>query len=167
MQSLALYASLGFEVKEPTVVMTGTSSSGPTAGIEVRPLAEADLDECERLCLSVHGFERTNELRDAIQVPVLSPFVAVRDGRITAYATTLTFFPAAHGVAETEKDMCALIAGALAGGEEPASFLLPTRQAGLFRWCLSAGLRPAKPMTYMSLGEYREPDGCWIPSVLY
>ena len=167
MQSLALYASLGFEVKEPTVVMTGTSSSGPTAGIDVRPLAEADLDECERLCLSVHGFERTNELRDAIQVPVLSPFVAVRDGRITAYATTLTFFPAAHGVAETEEDMCALIAGALAADEAPASFLLPTRQAGLFRWCLSAGLRPAKPMTYMSLGEYREPDGCWIPSVLY
>jgi hypothetical protein len=24
-----------------------------------------------------------------------------------------------------------------------------------------------KPMTYMSIGEYRQPDGCWIPSVLY
>jgi GNAT superfamily N-acetyltransferase len=167
MQSLALYASLGFEVKEPMVVMTGTSTSGPTAGIEVRPLAEADLDECERLCLSVHGFERTNELRDAIQVPVLSPFVAVRDGRITAYATTLSFFPAAHGTAQTEEDMCALIAGALAADEAPASFLLPTRQARLFRWCLNAGLRPAKPMTYMSLGEYREPNGSWFPSVLY
>jgi hypothetical protein len=44
---------------------------------------------------------------------------------------------------------------------------VPTRQAGLFRWCLSQGLRPIKPLTYMTLGEYREPDGGWIPSMLY
>jgi hypothetical protein len=166
-QSLSLYASLGFEVKEPAVVISGRPRSGPAAGIEVRPLEEGDLEDCERLCLTVHGFERTNELRDAVQMPVLSPSVAVRDGRITAYATTLTFFPAAYAVAETEDDMRALVTGALAAGDEPASFLLPTRQAGLFRWCLSEGLRPVKPMTYMSIGEYREPDGCWIPSVLY
>jgi hypothetical protein len=28
-------------------------------------------------------------------------------------------------------------------------------------------LRVVKPMTYMTIGEYREPVGCWIPSVLY
>jgi GNAT superfamily N-acetyltransferase len=166
-QSLSLYASLGFEVKEPAVVLSGSPKTGPAAGIEVRPLEEDDLEGCESLCLSVHGFERTNELRDALQVPVFSPFVAVRDGRITAYATTLTFFPAAYGVAETEDDMRALIVGTLAAGEEPASFLLPTRQAGLFQWCLREGLRVVKPMTYMAIGEYREQNGCWIPSVLY
>ena len=32
---------------------------------------------------------------------------------------------------------------------------------------LAAGLRVVKPMTYMSVGEYSEPKGCWIPSVLY
>ena len=167
MQSLSLYASLGFDVKEPAVVMNGTLRNPPPARIEVRPLEEGDLEECERLCLSVHGFERTNELRDAIQIPVFSPFVALRERRITAYATTLTSFGAAYAVAETEEDMCALIAGALAAGDGSASFLLPTRQAGLFRWCLSEGLRPVKPMTYMSTGEYREPNGCWIPTVLY
>jgi predicted N-acetyltransferase YhbS len=165
--SLSLYASLGFEVKELAVVMRGKPRSGPAAGIEVRPLGECDLQGCEDLCLRVHGFERTNELRDAIQVPVLSPFVAVRDGRITAYATTLTFFPAAYAVAETEDDMRALIVGALAAGGEPASFLVPTQQADFFRWCLDQGLRVVKPMTYMAIGEYREPSGCWIPSVLY
>jgi predicted N-acetyltransferase YhbS len=164
--SLALYASLGFEVKEPCAVMGGTPRSGPADGIEVRALEERDLEECEDLCIRVHGFERTSELRDALQVPAFSPLVAVRGGRITAYATTLTFFPAAYGVAETEGDMRALILGALAGGE-PASFLLPTRQAALFRWCLSEGLRVVKPMSYVTIGEYREPDGCWIPSVLY
>src|ERR687897_21811 len=165
--SLSLYASLGFEVKGPAAVMSGTPRSGPAAGIEARPLEEGDLDRCEDLCLRVHGFERTNELRDALDVPVLSPFVALRAGRITAYATTLTFFPAAYAVAETEDDMRALILGALAAREEPASFLLPTRQADLFRWCLEEGLRVVKPMTYMAIGEYRKPAGCWIPSVLY
>jgi predicted N-acetyltransferase YhbS len=165
--SLSLYASLGFEVKEPAVVMTGRPRSGPTIGIEVRPLEEADLRECEELCLRVHGFERTTELRDAIQAPVLSPLVAVRDHRVSAYATTLTSFSAAYGVAETEDDMRALILGALGAGEQPVSFLLPTRQAGLFRWCLEEGLRVVKPMTYMAIGQYREPAGCWIPSVLY
>jgi GNAT superfamily N-acetyltransferase len=167
MQSLALYASLGFEVREPAVVMTGTPEGGPPSGIEVRSLEEGDVAECERLCLRVHGFERTDELRDAFRAPMLSPVVAVRDGRITAYATTVTFFPAAYGVAETEDDMCALIAGALVGGEVPASFIVPTRQGVLFRWCLSQGLRPIKPLTYMTLGEYRKPQGGWIPSILY
>jgi len=70
-------------------------------------------------------------------------------------------------VAESGDDLCALIAGALTQVEQPASFLLPTRQAGVFRWCLSQGMRPVKPMTYMTIGEYREPNGAWIPSVLY
>jgi predicted N-acetyltransferase YhbS len=167
MQSLSLYASLGFEVKEPAVVISGRARSDPAAGIEVRALEERDLPECEDLCRRVHGFERRQELHDALQIPVLSPVVAVRDRRITAYATTLTFFPAAYGVAETEDDMRALIVGALAKGEQPASFLLPIRQAGFFRWCLTEGLRAVKPMTYMAIGEYRNPHGCWIPSVLY
>jgi hypothetical protein len=75
--------------------------------------------------------------------------------------------PAAHAVADTEADMRALILGALAADEESASFLLPTRQTSLFRWCLAEGLHVVKPMTYMAIGEYREPSGWWIPSVLY
>lgn len=165
--SLSLYASLGFEVKEPAAVMSGRPNSEPAAGIEVRPLEEPDIRACEQLCLRVHGFERTSELRDALHVPALSPFVAVRDGRITAYATTLTFFPAAYAVAEAEDDMRALMLGALATVDRPASFLLPMRQTGLFGWCLDEGLRVVKPMTYMAIGEYREPSGAWIPSVLY
>jgi hypothetical protein len=117
--------------------------------------------------LRVHGYERTNELADAIDSPALSPFVAIRDGRVTAYATTLAFFPAAHAVAESDESMQALIAGTAAATGAPAAFLLPVRQAELFRWCLNAGLRVVKPMTYMTVGEYREPRGSWIPSVLY
>jgi ribosomal protein S18 acetylase RimI-like enzyme len=165
-QSLALYASLGFEVEEPVVVMSGTPRSAPFAGVEVRPLRDEDLAACEELHRRVRGFERTNELRDALESPVLDPFVATRDGGVVAYAATLTLFGAAHAVAETEDDMAALIAGALAGGETPASFLLPTRQHDLFRWSLRAGLRIVKPMTYMVVGERSPARGAWIPSVL-
>ena len=166
-RSLALYASLGFDVAEPVVVMGGTPRATRPDHVEVRPLVADDLEAAEQLCRAVHGFERTNELRDALEAPTLRPLAALRDGRLVAYATTLSFFPAAYAVAETEHDMAALIAGALATSDAPASFLLPTRQHELFRWCLQAGLRVVKPMTYMAIGEYRPPHGAWIPSVLY
>ena len=166
-RSLALYASLGFHVAEPVVVMGGSPRATPPDQVEVRPLVNDDLEVAEQLCRSVHGFERSNELHDALEAPGLQPFAATRDGRLVAYATTLSFFPAAYAVAESEHDMGALIAGALAASDAPASFLLPTRQHELFRWCLQAGLRVVKPMTYMAIGEYRRPHGAWIPSVLY
>jgi GNAT superfamily N-acetyltransferase len=167
--SLAVYASLGFEVREPMVVMGGSlheAARGATAGVEVRALTESDVAACEELCLRVHGFERSAELRDALAAPGFAPTVALRDGQAVAYATTLSAFPAAYAVAASQEDMSALIAGALAGGE-PASFLLPTRQSELLRWCLDAGLRVVKPMTYMARGDYREPTGAWLPTVLY
>lgn len=166
-QSLALYASLGFEVAEPVVVMSGGPRAMRPDDVEVRPLVHGDLEAAEQLCRSVHGFERTNELRDALETPRLQPLAAIRDGRLVAYATTLSFFPAAYAVAERQEDMAALIAGALATSDAPASFLLPTRQHELLRWCLQEGLRIVKPMTYMVLGEHHQPRGAWIPSVLY
>ena len=130
----------------------------------MRPLEEGDLDECEALCKKVHGFERTNELRDSIQA--FKPFVAVRDGRITAYASSVVFWPMNHGVAESLQDMQALLLGAAAAVDEPIAFLVPLRSE-LFRWSLGAGLRLVKPMNLMALGDYQEPRGSWFPSVLY
>jgi predicted N-acetyltransferase YhbS len=165
--SLSLYASLGFEVAEPVALMSGRPRRSDVEGIEVRPLAQDDLGEAEHLHRRVHGFERTAELEDALAQPGLSPTVAIRGGRIVAYAATLSFFPAAHAVAETEEDMAGLIAGTLAATEEPGSFLLPTRQSELFRWCLDQGLKVVKPMTYMTVGHYETPAASWIPCVLY
>jgi GNAT superfamily N-acetyltransferase len=164
MRSLSLYESLGFDVMEPAAVMTGKPRSGLPLGVDVRPLEEDDLDECEALCKKVHGFERTNDLRDSIQA--FAPYVAVRDGRIAAYASTVTFWPFNHGVAESEDDMRALLQGAAAAVEEPLALLVPLR-SGLFRWGLEEGLRLVKPMNLMAVGEYHEPRGSWFPSVLY
>lgn len=164
--SLSLYASLGFEAAEPVALMNGRPRNR-VEGVEVRPLEPGDLEEAEQLHIRVHGFERTAELEDALAAPAFTPTAAVRDGRIVAYAATLSFFPAAHAVAESEGDLAGLIAGTLALTGEDGAFLLPARQSELLRWSLGEGLRIVKPMTYMTVGHYEQPAGAWIPSVLY
>ena len=163
--SVSLYASLGFLVKEPILLLSGRLKSDPLPGVEVRPLTSEDLEACGELCKKVHGFERTNELRDATKL--FSPYVALRKGRIVAYSSAPAFWALNHGVAETEQDMKALLLGAAATVTEPLSFLLPVRQASFFRWCLSERLRVIKPMTLMVKGNYQEPNGSYFVSVLY
>jgi GNAT superfamily N-acetyltransferase len=165
MASLSLYASLGFDVREPLVLIEGALKGETPAGYEVRPIREEDYDACAELCRSVHGFDRLNELRHTPPVP--NPFVALRNGRLTAYITAPQMWPLNHAVAETEEDMRALLTGAGNQCTEPLSVILPTRHATLFRWCLKNGMKVIKPMTLMSMGEYHEPRGCYLPSVGY
>jgi hypothetical protein len=68
-------------------------------------------------------------------------------------------------VSETNEDLKALIGSAQAFAGP--GFLLPIRNAEMFRWCLAKGLRVVQPMTLMSLGLYNEPAGAFLPSVLY
>jgi hypothetical protein len=164
MRSLSLYESLGFDVKEPVAVMTGAPASSPPDGVEVRAMGEGDLEACGSLCERVHGFARTNELRDSIRA--FKAFVALRDGRIVGYVSSAVFWPMNHGVAESEEDMRALLLGAARAVDAPIAFLVPLR-SGLFRWGLGEGLRLVKPMNVMALGAYQEPRGSWFPSVLY
>ena len=163
MLTVCLYASLGFKVKEPTLLMAGRPKKKPPSTVEVRPLKDEDLDECSSLCTKVHGFDRTAELKDALEA--FSPFVILRKGRIRGYASILTYWAVNHAVAETDEDMKNLILGVATACPEPLSFLLPTRQDSLFRWCLDVGFRALKPMTLMAKGEYMRPDGCYLPSV--
>ncbi|MDQ3732170.1 MAG: GNAT family N-acetyltransferase [Pseudomonadota bacterium] len=165
MSSLSLYGSLGFDVKEPIALVEGRPKDKAPAGVEVRLLRSEDLAECASLGMQVHGFERTDELRDALAL--FSPVVALRGSRITAYASAPVYWKLNHGVAQTEEDMRALILGAGTVITEPLAMLVPVRQASFFRWCLRQRLRALKPMILMAMGMYREPHGCYFPSVLY
>jgi hypothetical protein len=127
----------------------------------VRPACEADLDECNRLCIRVHGHDRDGEMRDAFQQGAAA--VVERAGRITGYASDVAFF--GHAVGETNDDVRALI-GAARSFPGPG-FLVPTRNGELMRWCLNNGLRIVQPMTLMTIGLYNEPAGAYLPSVLY
>ncbi len=163
--SMSLYASLGFEVKEPLVLMEGTCRGDLPSGVEVRPMQDTDVRACAELCVKVYGTQRTHDLQS--MPPMMTPLVALREGRIIAYATGLSFWPLNHAVAEHDEDLKALLLGARMVYADPLSFLVPTRQASLFRWCLGQGLRALKPLTLMAMGEYREPRGCYLPSVGY
>lgn len=164
-RSMSLYASLGFDIKEPLALMEGKPTGEVSEDVTVRPMTADDLEACGALCKKVHGFARNGELGLCLQG--FKPFVAIRKDRIAAYASTLSMWHLNHGVAENERDLQDLLVLASAKLGEPVSFLLPTRQATFHRWALQAGLRMAQPMTLMATGEYHEPKGSWFPSVLY
>ena len=161
--SLALYASMGFEAKEPLVFMEGKPRSKPFPEVKVRRLKKRDLKDCEELCLRVHGITRTNELKDVLKQS--SAFVLLREGQLTAYTSAVAYW--GHGVAETDEDMKALLLGVGATRQEPLEFIVPIRQAKFFQWCLSEGFRMVKPMTLMALGHYQAPLGRFFTSATY
>lgn len=163
--SMSLYTSLGFDTKEPLVLISGALSGELPADVEVRPLMEEDYAACDELCRKIHGFSRVAELWGTAQM--MPAFVVLRENRLVGYAAAPNVWQMNHAVAETDEDMSALLQGAANLTGQPLSFLLPTRQSSLFRWCLKKGMKVVKPMTLMSMGSYQEPQGTFLPSVLY
>jgi predicted N-acetyltransferase YhbS len=160
-RSLSLYASLGFDIREPLSCIQGPPMKQTLPGCAVRPARFADLEACNHLCRQVHGFERGTELAQAIQQN--TAVVVERAGRITGYASSVAFF--GHTTAETTLDLQALIAVAESFGGP--GFLLPSRNTAMLRWCLANALRVVQPMTLMSIGLYNEPSGAWMPSIIF
>jgi hypothetical protein len=161
MRSLSLYLSLGFEAREHLSCLQGPAIGATVPGSSVRPATAADQAECDRLCLQVHGHDRGGELKDAIAAG--SARVVERAGRITGYVSAMALF--GHAAAGTTDDLKALIGAAEAFGGP--GILVPTRNGELMRWCLANGLRIGQSMTLMSQGLYGEPQGAWMPSVIY
>ncbi len=160
-RSLALYTKLGFDVREPLSVIQGPALKLRVPGRDVRSAEIAELDQCNALGERILGYARATELRRAISQE--SAVVVEHNGHISGYTTGIGFF--GHAVAESDDDLKALIAAApeISG----PGLLLPTRNANVMRWCLEYGLRIVQPMTLMSMGEYVEPTGAWLPSILY
>jgi hypothetical protein len=159
-RSFALYASLGFQVRREIVCLQGSPLGVAILGRAVRSATEADLDNMNRICRSVHGFDRGGEVLDAIRGRTAA--VVEHAGRITGYATALAFF--GHAVGETVDDVKALI-GAAPAFDGPG--ILVPADSPLLKWALDNGLRVVQLMTLMSLGLYNEPTGSYLPSVLY
>ena len=130
-------------------------------GYTVRRAANGDIDECNALCVRVHGHDRGAELREAIERGRAT--VVEHADRLTCYATGLGF--SGHVVGEGNDALRALI-GTASEFSGPG-FLLPTRNGPVFRWCLEHGLRIVQPMTLMSIGLYNEPQGVFLPSIVY
>jgi GNAT superfamily N-acetyltransferase len=160
-RSMSLYATLGFDIREPFAVMQGDPLVLQIPGYAVRPATDADLSACNALCSRAHGHDRGGEVHDALAQQAAR--VVERHGRITGYTTGIGFF--AHSVAETNDDLCALIGAA---DQFPGpGFLVPMRNTELLRWCLGHRLRVVHMMNLMTIGLYQEPRGAFLASVIY
>lgn len=160
-RSLSLYTKLGFDAREPVSVIQGEAIGLEIPGYKVRPGVAADITACNQLCFKVHGHDRNQDVKDALQQNTLT--VVEYAGRIVGYSTMVGFF--GHTVAQHNNPVKALI-GAATSFPGPG-FLLPTRNSDLFRWCLQHGLRVVQPLTLMSFGLYNEPAGAFLPSIIY
>jgi GNAT superfamily N-acetyltransferase len=160
-RSFALYAKLGFAVREPLSVLQGEPLGFEVPGHAVRPATEVDVPRCSELGQRLQGFDREWELLDAIADGTAR--VVEHDGRISGYATGFGY--GWHAVAESNADVQALLGSAerfLGLG-----ILVPSRNAELLAWALAQGLRVVQASTLMTLGAYREPDGAYLPSILF
>ena len=161
-KSLSLYASLGFDVREPLGVMDAKPAAVPDPA--VRRAGSADLPALDEISKRLYKVSRRGEVEAAFKYgfPV---FTRKRAGRITAY-----WIPGflGHGVAETEADALAVVGEATRQiPPEFALFFCPLTLGNFYRAALKAGHRLRKVMTYMTRGSFERPEGIWMPSIAY
>ena len=82
-RSFSLYASLGFDIREPLACMQGRTRERSIPGCAVRPATPADAGACNALSQRLHGFGRGAELAAAIAQGTAR--VVERGGRLTGY----------------------------------------------------------------------------------
>jgi len=159
MRSLALYASLGFDLKEPLSYLALSNANAPNP--DVRPATPDDLDAMDELCRGIYRISRRNECASVMRLG-FPAFVLDRNG-VRGYLIGTAI---GHGVAESDDIMAALLSslGALV---PDVHSLLPLRNGELYRKALAAGHRNTKVMNLMALGPYEEPQGTFCPSVLF
>lgn len=161
MRSLSLYTKLGFAERESVVRLQGPAINRIVPGYSFRAATATDAPACNALCFRVHGHDRAAELADAIAQGSVT--IAEDGGRLVGYTTGFSYF--GHTAAESNRDLIALIAQA--PSFEGTGFMLPVRNHEVFSWCLHHGLRAQHLNTLMTIGLYNEPQGAWLPSILY
>lgn len=162
-RSFVLYTKCGFTLREPLFLMHGN----PVPSIlgkkyDVRAARSEDISACNEICISIHGFSREMELRQAIDQRVATVNID-NGGNITGYAAGLGFL--GHAVAKTNEVLKALVANASA--ILGPGFFVPSRNTDLLRWLLDVGFRIAWPANLMTVGNYQDPTAPFLPSIAY
>jgi predicted N-acetyltransferase YhbS len=163
LRSFVLYTKCGFTLREPLFLMQGK----PVPGIlgkkhDVRAARSEDISACNEICISVHGFSREKELRQALDQRVATVNID-NTGNITGYAAGIGIF--GHAVAKTNEVLKALVASASA--ILGPGFFVPGRNYNLLRWLLDAGFRVVWPANLMTVGNYQDPTAPFLPSIAY
>jgi predicted N-acetyltransferase YhbS len=163
LRSFALYTKCGFTLREPLFLMQGSPSPSTIQKMyDIRAAEPRDISACNQICISIHGFSRELELHHAIDQRVAS--VAIDStGGILGYAAGIGFL--GHSVAKTNEVLKALIANS--SSILGPGFFVPGRNSDLIRWLLDAGFRIVWPANLMTVGNYVEPLGPFLPSIAY
>jgi hypothetical protein len=159
-----LYTKCGFTLREPLFLMHGNAVPRILGKKhhDVRAARSEDISACNEICISVHGFSREIELRQAIDQRVASVNID-NTGNITGYAAGIGFY--GHAVAKTNEVLKALVANASA--ILGPGFFVPGRNSDLLRWLLDAGFRIVWPANLMTVGNYQDPKAPFLPSIAY
>ena len=163
LRSFVLYTKCGFTLREPLFLMHGN----PVPSIlgkkhDVRVARSEDISTCNKICISIHGFSREMELRQAIDQRVATINID-NGGNIAGYAAGLGFL--GHAVAKTNEVLKALVANASA--ILGPGFFVPGRNYDLLRWLLDVGFRIVWPANLMTVGNYQDPTAPFLPSIAY
>jgi len=148
----------GFELRDPILWMEGPPLQREVPGHPVRTATREDIEACNQLCVRAHGVPRGGALLDGVLSK--NALVVEREGRITGYwAQTGT----GHAVAETTKDLQALICAAskFLGGGGP---LVPAGNVELFRWCYDNGFRVIRTLVQVTRGDWRPSELPYLSS---
>lgn len=163
LRSFVLYTKCGFTLREPLFLIQGN----PVPRIlekkqDVRAARSEDISACNKICISVHGFSREIELRQAIDQRVATVNID-NTGNITGYAAGIGFL--GHAVAKSNEVLKALVANASAILGH--GFFVPGRNSDLLRWLLDVGFRIVWPANLMTMGNYQDPTAPFLPSIAY
>jgi ribosomal protein S18 acetylase RimI-like enzyme len=159
MRSLALYASLGFVIKEPVAYMALSDKNAVDDNF--RPATPADFDAMDALCTEIYGISRKGEYTSLLAAGF--PAYVIDRRHVSAYLIGSSI---GHGVAESVEDMLALYNGI--GATTPGSLSnCCLRQGDLYRAALASGHKNQKVMNLMAYGPYEDPTGTWTPSVMF
>jgi predicted N-acetyltransferase YhbS len=163
-RSFVLYTKSGFILREPLFLMQGQRLKGgniTSSGNVHLVRDDNDVSVCDGLCISVHGFSREMELRQAKDQGVAT--MIERDGIITGYAAGIGIL--CHAVAKSNEDLEALIdnASAILG----PGFFVPARNREIINWLLENGFKIGWPANLMTIGPYQEPLMPFLPSLAY
>ncbi len=158
-KSMGLYLSLGMVVREHLLNLNGIINGKSSPDIRIERGRESDVNECSEFCEKLYRADRSREINDAAADASL--LVARNDGKIVGLTNGIDF--SGFSVASTNDVLKSLIVNQTT--IEPPGILVPATNHSLIKWCLDSGLEINQSMNLMTLGEYEEPVGRWLPSI--
>ncbi|MBS0198405.1 MAG: GNAT family N-acetyltransferase [Planctomycetes bacterium] len=158
--SLSLYTKLGFDWRDGISLIQ--PNPAPTDDPRMSPVTPADLPDIDTISRRHYHAPRVKEVEGFLKMG-LPGFMLRSNGKARGYFFT-SFL--GHGFADTPENLAALVCHT--ARHAPPHFhktLLPLSENELHRALLARGCTSVKLLNYMSTGEYRQPQGAWMPCI--